>query len=241
MGRTKQSRPIKRRRVVLEVDESIVAEEQTSLPEQNQVAGGETELARAIDLLRKTPLDQVEAAAAEATRLDLTRSNRWIHLRPPKTLFSPSSTTTLATAFNEYENNQIDQASFNHNSIHSESVIKDNLAENHPTSNDRTTIHATGDVVATNSSESSSSEFVSRVPSWARGLGFARLASEDFEALQQLHQVIKDRINRGQNEVNDNVMSSDVEWASWSGSIEDPRKRAFGFLPGTWVSSHKKD
>lgn len=235
MGRTKQSRPIKRRRVVLEADESIVAEEQTSLPEQNQVAGGETELARAIDLLRKTPLDQVEAAAAEATRLDLTRSNRWIHLRPPKTLFSPSSTTTLAIAFNEYENNQIDQASID--SIHGESVLKDNLVENHPTSNDRTTIHATGDVVATNSS----SEFGSLVPSWARGLGFARLASEDFEALQQLHQVIKDRINRGQNEVNDNVMSSGVEWASWSGSIDDPRKRAFGFLPGTWVSSHKKD
>jgi len=75
----------------------------------------------------------------------------------------------------------------------------------------------------------------SHIPSWSRGLGFARLALEDFVALQKLHQVIKDRINRKTSERNNGgSSSSSLEWASWSGSTEDPRKRAFGFLPGTW-------
>ena len=235
MGRTKQSRPIKRRRVILEADDSVVAEEQTSLPEQNHV--GDIELARAIDLLRKTPADQVEAAAAEATRLDLTRSNRWIHLRPPKTLLSPPSTTTLAITFNECENNQVAQESYKQNHVSGEPAVKESLLENPPTGN-KATLHTIEDETATNSSETSSSEFTDHVPSWARGLGFARLATEEFEALQQLHQVIKDRINK-KNSGSDEAFTSDVEWASWSGSIEDPRRRAFGFLPGTWVSSHK--
>ena len=235
MGRTKQNRPIKRRRVILEADDSVVAEEQTSLPEQNQV--GDIELARAIDLLRKTPADQVEAAAAEAIRLELTRSNRWVHLRPPKTLLSPSLTTTSAITFNECDNHQVVQESCKQNNVNGDSVAKENLVEN-PSTGNKVTLHTIEDETATNSSETSSSEFSYRVPSWARGLGFARLATEDFEALQQLHQVIKDRINN-KNRGSDEALSSDVEWASWSGSLEDPRRRAFGFLPGTWVSSHK--
>lgn len=243
MGRTKQSRPIKRRRVILEADDSAIAEEQTTLTEyhhqENQSGvGGENELARAIDLLRKAPPDQVEAAAAEATRLDLARNNRWIHLRPPTTLLSPSSTTTLAIAFKEYGSSQIAQGSSDDIRNNNGSVVKVGLSENTSTDTDNSTVD-TIEGALTNTS-ATSPVFSSHVPSWARGLGFARLAAGDFEALQKLHQVIKDRINRKSSESNDGASSSsDVEWASWSGSADDPRKRAFGFLPGTWVSSHE--
>ena len=219
MGRIKQSRPIKRRRIILEADDSIVAEEQTALAEQTNVRGGE-DLAKAVELLRKTPPDQVEAAAAEATRLDLARNDRWIHLRLPKSPSSPSltATTTLATVFDEKQRTQNDNQSLG-------SIQPSTTRSGY---NKKT---KTGDVEhATTDNSNNLPIYSSHVPSWSRGLGFARLASEDFAALQKLHQLIKDRIDRKRSENND------LGWASWSGSIEDPRKRAFGFLAGTWVS-----
>ena len=239
MGRSKQSRPIKRRRVILEADDSVVAEEQTTLIEQQQLllqehhgdVGGEEELIKAIEFLRKTPPDQLEAAAAEATRLDLARNDRWIHLRLPKFSLSssPTATNTIATVFNEKDSDEKVENSSNTTSNNNASPR-----------NDKNTVDAV-EHAATNTSESSPM-FSSDVPSWSRGLGFARLANEDFVALQKLHQLIKDRINRKRSESDDGTSSSssssNLEWASWSGSAEDPRKRAFGFLPGTWVSNY---
>jgi hypothetical protein len=236
MGRSKQSRPIKRRRVILEADDSVLAEEQTTLIEQQQLllqdnhgdVGGEEELTKAIEFLRKTPPDQLEAAAAEATRLDLARNDRWIHLRLPKFSLpsSPTATNTIATVFNEKDSIEKVENSSNTTSNNKASPV-----------NDKTTIDAV-EHAATNTSESNTM-FSSDVPSWSRGLGFARLASEDFVALQKLHQLIKDRINRKRSESDNGMLlssssSSNLEWASWSGSAEDPRKRAFGFLTGTW-------
>ncbi len=234
MGRTKQSRPVKRRRVILEADDSIVAEEQTTLTEHHEKQGGvdgELEMARAIDFLRNTPSDQVEAAAAEAIQLDLAHNDRWIHLRPPESLLSQSPPTTLAIAFSEYYDNQEAQVNPKLKAVFDRSVVQSGLEENAPEVNDT----VTNDSVENASNICANSN--AHVPSWARGLGFARLGIKDFEALQKLHKIIKDRVNRKGSESN-NVSSSpsDLEWASWSGSIEDPRKRAFGFLPGTWVS-----
>ena len=242
MGRKKQSRPVKRRRVILEADDSVVAEEQTTLMEhqhhENQGGvEGEDEMARAIELLRKTPSHQVEAAAAEATRLDLGRKDRWIHLRPPKIPSSRSSTktTTFAIAFKECASNEETQVSSNQTRNDDRLTLKNNLQANASTGSDK----ATPDTVdnASANTASSGAVLLSYIPPWARGLGFARLGIEDFEALQELHQLIKNRVNR-RSEKNNDSSSSDLQWASWSGSIEDPRKRAFGFLPGTWVSSH---
>ncbi len=244
MGRKKQSRPVKRRLVMLEADDSVVAEEQTTLMEdqhhENQGGvEGEDEMARAIELLRNTPSHQVEAAAAEATRLDLGRKDRWIHLRPPKipSSRSPTTTTTFAIAFSECYSNEETQVSSSQTREDNQSVLKKSLLENASAGDDKVTPN-TIENESTNTAKSSA-VLSSHIPPWARGLGFARLGIEDFEALQELHQLIKYRVNRRRSEKNNDLSSSsDLEWASWSGSIEDPRKRAFGFLPGTWVSSH---
>eukprot|EP00536_Pseudo-nitzschia_multiseries_P016462 jgi/Psemu1/46302/gm1.46302_g len=220
MGRSKQGRPIKRRRVLLEADESLVAEEQTAFANPHH-GEGEEELAKAIELLRKTPQDRVEAAAAEATRLDLTRKDRWIHLRLPA-LPSSSTTITSATVFTEAEND----AMFDTSGTMINSAI---------TPVDETpTIHAAAAAAA--ASESNNNTVASSVPLWLGGLGFARLATEDYVAFQKLHQTIKDRVNNNHKDKSEDSLSSssNLEWASWSGSVEDPRKRAFGFLPGTW-------
>lgn len=247
MGRVKQSRPIKRRRVILEADDSVVAEEQTTLMEHQNLllqenqgeVGGEEELATAIELLRKTPPDQVEAAAAAATRLDLARNDRWIHLRLPQIPLasSPTTSSTLATVFDEYDSSQTVEVSANPAGNNNVSLGKTRLPTNVPAGRYEPTVDAVEDS-AKDASESCPI-FSSHVPSWSKGLGFARLGTEDFVALQELHQVIKDRVNRKTSESNDREsLSSDLDWASWSGSAEDPRKRAFGFLPGTWVSPY---
>mmetsp|Transcript_29962 Transcript_29962/g.45423 ORF Transcript_29962/g.45423 Transcript_29962/m.45423 type:complete len:327 (+) Transcript_29962:50-1030(+) len=60
------------------------------------------------------------------------------------------------------------------------------------------------------------------VPEWLKGLGTSKkIADSHFQGLKLLHQTIKANVD-GNN-----------SWASWSGSNEDPRKRAFGFLPDT--------
>ena len=261
MGRSKQSRPIKRRRVILEADDSVVAEEQTTLSEQQQQqedAFGaeeeeEEELAKAIELLRNTPPDQVEAAAAEATRLDLARNDRWIHLRCLPNI-SSSPTTTMATTtatvtmFDDKDSNDRDDDKIE--KLKNATITFNNLTtaiSNSTSASASASATATADIAtiedATTATKTSTTtpEFTSSIPSWLRGLGFARLATDDFVALQKLHQVIKDCVNNEKksniNSSNDNASSStSLEWASWSGSIEDPRKRAFGFLPGTWVS-----
>ena len=223
----KQSRPIKRRRVMLEADDSVVAEEQTTLLEQGHVEdGGEEELAKAIELLRKAPPDQVEAAAAEATRTDLDRHDRWIHLRLPtvyvSSSLSPVRTITTATVFDDKH-------------IDSASLPRTNMPKRNSTGADKNTINDI-ETISTKTTMNSP-VFDSQVPSWLRGLGFARLGTEDFIALKKLHQIIKDRIDQNRDENTGGAPSSSkLEWASWSGSIDDPRKRAFGFLPQTWVS-----
>lgn len=59
-----------------------------------------------------------------------------------------------------------------------------------------------------------------QVPDWLSGLGIATtLPSQHFEALKSLHEMVKQQAAN--------------KWTSWSGSKEDPRKRAFGFLPDT--------
>jgi hypothetical protein len=151
MGRSKPSQP-KRRRI-----EDDVAEQD------------------AIEYLRRTPQDQIEKAAADATRADLVH---WPHL-------------SAATA--------------------SGSVLPCSVDEKHGVGND-----AAHDGTAI---ESSGLKGVTQIPSWLKGLGAARaLQSNDFASLRVLHQLIKARA---------------PQWASWSGVEQDPRKRAFGFLPGT--------
>ena len=61
-------------------------------------------------------------------------------------------------------------------------------------------------------------------PKWLTGLGRARKVGEHFNTLKQLHQTIK---------------AMATTWSSWSGSQNDPRKRAFGILPGTLGSDIK--
>ncbi len=57
------------------------------------------------------------------------------------------------------------------------------------------------------------------LPDWLNGLGKSMtVPSVHFDVLKALHEQIKEQTK---------------VWASWSGSIEDPRKRAFGFLPET--------
>jgi len=61
-----------------------------------------------------------------------------------------------------------------------------------------------------------------KVPEWLKGLGTSRKVEDShFEALKLLHETIKRKVD------NNNT------WSSWSGSTEDPRKRAFGFLHDT--------
>jgi hypothetical protein len=206
MGRSKQSRPVKRQRIIQSGNDDTDGEVQNSTHEQQRKQIEEQEgLAMAIELLRKNPPDQVEAAAAEATRLDLTRNDRWIHLLPPP----PSSTTTTAVAIFD----------------------------------DTETSRSNGDNKVTTSSPKSSSDtaasidfstcsvYTSKIPFWLRGLGLARLSSNDFLALQELHRLIKHNVSS--NTSSSSSSSSSKQWASWSGSVDDPRKRAFGFLPGT--------
>lgn len=58
------------------------------------------------------------------------------------------------------------------------------------------------------------------LPDFVSGLGISHtLPKHHFEALQLLHETIK--------------QSTKGTWSPWSGKIEDPRKRAFGFLPDT--------
>ena len=58
-----------------------------------------------------------------------------------------------------------------------------------------------------------------KVPDWLKGLGKTKLIPPPhFEALRSLHELIKEQA---------------TTWTSWSGSREDPRKRAFGFVPDT--------
>jgi hypothetical protein len=57
------------------------------------------------------------------------------------------------------------------------------------------------------------------LPDWLTGLGVsATVPPPHCQALKSLHEKIKQEAS---------------VWTSWSGSPEDPRKRAFGFLPGT--------
>jgi hypothetical protein len=58
-----------------------------------------------------------------------------------------------------------------------------------------------------------------KVPNWLTGLGTSRtIVDPHFQALKDLHEEIKNQA---------------TTWVSWSGSLQDPRKRAFGFLPNT--------
>jgi hypothetical protein len=57
------------------------------------------------------------------------------------------------------------------------------------------------------------------IPEWLTGLGISQtIPTHHFQALRELQQQIK---------------SKAVTWSSWSGAEQDPRKRAFGFLPNT--------
>ena len=57
-------------------------------------------------------------------------------------------------------------------------------------------------------------------PEWIQGLGVATtVPTNHMEALRRLHEHIKEQAKSS--------------WASWSGSPDDPRRRAFGVLPDT--------
>lgn len=57
------------------------------------------------------------------------------------------------------------------------------------------------------------------VPNWLSGLGTSRtIIATHYQAMKDLHEKIKEQA---------------TSWTSWSGSKDDPRKRAFGFLPNT--------
>lgn len=59
------------------------------------------------------------------------------------------------------------------------------------------------------------------VPEWIEGLGLATtVPTHHLEALRRLHERIKEQAKKS-------------SWASWSGSPDDPRRRAFGVLPDT--------
>jgi hypothetical protein len=195
MGRSKQSRPVKRQRII----QSGIHEQHRKQIEEQE------ELAKAIEFLRATPPDHVEAAAAEATRFDLTRSDRWIHLLPP-----PSSTTTTAVA------------------IFDDADTSRSNGDNKVTTSSPQSLSDT----AASIDSSACSVYTSKIPFWLRGLGFARLSSNDFLALQELHRLIKHNVSSNTSS-SSSSSSSSKQWASWSGSVDDPRKRAFGFLPGT--------
>lgn len=70
-----------------------------------------------------------------------------------------------------------------------------------------------------NSGSATTGVLLKEFPCWLRGLGCSTTLDENhFSTLKQLHDLVKK---------NAPAMSS------WSGSTEDPRRRAFGFLPGT--------
>jgi hypothetical protein len=157
MGRSKQNCP-KRRRLNENEDDD----------KQKQVA--------AIAVLQTVPQEQVELAAADATRIDLhAPSSQWIHY------------------------------------VHSN--ICDS-AENNDNNSDRN-IQAGG-----TTSKPTTVATTTEIPRWLNGLGASRsVANNHFDVLQRLHEYIKTKAND--------------KMTSWSGSIDDPRRRAFGFLPQT--------
>jgi hypothetical protein len=145
MGRSKQNCP-KRRKT-----EDDINEDEQQKQQQQQAK----EEADAIAFLQQVPQEQVDLAAAEATRIDLQRNKSWIHLKNTK---------------------------------------KDDKDDTTPTSDD--------------------------IPLWLNGLGTSRpISKTDFKIFKRLHETIKARAKE--------------RMSSWSGSIEDPRRRAFGFLPKT--------
>mmetsp|Transcript_29118 Transcript_29118/g.32678 ORF Transcript_29118/g.32678 Transcript_29118/m.32678 type:complete len:498 (+) Transcript_29118:75-1568(+) len=212
MGRTKQNRPVKKRRrvVILAGGNDEKSQEQAE------------EMAKAIELLKNTPPDRIEAAASEATRLDIL-NDHWIHLSPLLLPSSTTFTTTVAAIFGDS----------NEKNSHNNGDDDDDGNEKYTSSNVDSSKATTP---STQSTSTTGTVQTTEIPYWLRGLGLARLSANDFVALQKLHRVIKDHVN------NDNKNSSKVsppsckpskKWASWSGTVDDPRKRAFGFLPGT--------
>jgi len=157
MGR-KKIRPVKRQKIETEEQE---------------------EVAKAIELLQQSPNDFVEAAAAEATRIDLTKSDRWIYLHRDTSVTSTQSST-----------------------------IKD---------------------------ETRSIILKRKIPRWLSGLALARVSETDFVNLKKFFQMFKDYVdsNTIRKEVSSSETSTSTQWASWSGAVDDPRKRSFGFLPET--------
>merc|ERR1712183_1221502 len=59
----------------------------------------------------------------------------------------------------------------------------------------------------------------SSLPDVFRGLGWCELPPEDINTYKKLHDMIKNKTSNNQ--------------TSWSGSISDPRRRSFGFIPYT--------
>jgi hypothetical protein len=145
MGRSKQNCP-KRRKT-----EDDINEDEQQKQQQQQAK----EEADAIAFLQQVPQEQVDLAAAEATRIDLQRNESWIHWKNTK---------------------------------------KEDKNDTTPTSDD--------------------------IPLWLNGLGTSRPINQtDFKIFKHLHETIKAQAKE--------------RMSSWSGSIEDPRRRAFGFLPRT--------
>lgn len=146
----------------------------------------------AIALLRQTPDDVVEQAAADATREDLVR---WPWLPPSE----EQDVVAAAVA---------------------DGRLRRPLPPAPPTAADVETVLGGGDRDDGGGNDGRAAAGVrAQVPSWLDGLGTARsLSPDDFASLVALHRLIKDGAS---------------QWASWSGVERDPRKRAFGFLPGT--------
>ena len=163
MGRSKQPAP-KRRRIQEEEAEQ-----------------------QALQTLLATHTDQVEAAAAEATR---ARIQHWPQLQLART-------TTASTITNEDGNSC---------RVYDPQPPPEEEKE-----------------------------------SWLAGLGVATtVPSHHFQALRCLHEQIKEQVtstsptstssSANQQQV---VSTGGASWSSWSGSPDDPRRRAFGILPHT--------
>jgi hypothetical protein len=72
------------------------------------------------------------------------------------------------------------------------------------------------------------------LPSWLRGLGISRpIPVEHFQTLQQLHEDIKSKVGLARDATGTTATATSSRWTSWSGSKDDPRKRAFGILSNT--------
>ena len=199
MGRIKQSRPIKRRRVVLEQSGSSSSSIELQHTEDHQ----QCEMNKAIELLRKIPSDQVEAAAAEATRIDLARSDRWIYLKTNATIQERTSTAfmpkTIATIFDVSDDDS------------------SSVSSSTNTTNTATTASGINNYTPEYNNNGTCS---SAIPRWSRGLGFARLSTQDFRALQALHRLIKDRINNNHG-TSSLSKENGLKWLSWSGAIDE--------------------